>query len=526
MRSYPALRSFTALTRTVLILGAALCVPGLLGAQEEPTEPFPHDDHAGLFPLCTGCHAAAKLEAGDLYPEPELCVRCHDGVQEDEVVWEGPSVRPTNVSYEHIEHDIELDRAGDDPLECSSCHAETTETRWDVLTASLGSCWGCHAHEREEHYEATDCNACHVPLSESRIETEDYLAWTAPADHDAPSYLATDHGAASLDAEAFGTCATCHTSERCTSCHVDGERAPIPELGYAPGSIRLPTYPATYPTPESHALPDWLEDHNTLASRTECATCHTQQDCATCHLSPVPAQVADVPARSSSLAPGVGLERTPPATHERPDFGERHGADAAADDRLCASCHRPVTCVSCHLGGGVDTPPPPSAPGAPALAVREVTILDPAGQPTFLHVEPATSQPSPLQPRGFHAPEYDLRHAADAWGGGLECGNCHNTVVFCRSCHVESGLGSSGRLGKGYHDAAGPWILRHGQAARQALESCASCHEQRECMQCHSTNGGFRVSPHGPDFDADLAWEKGGRTCFACHPTRPVGGGS
>ena len=35
---------------------------------------FPHDDHAGLFPLCSGCHIG--IETGvedDVYPDAESC---------------------------------------------------------------------------------------------------------------------------------------------------------------------------------------------------------------------------------------------------------------------------------------------------------------------------------------------------------------------------------------------------------------------------------------------------------------------
>ena len=31
-------------------------------------------------------------------------------------------------------------------------------------------------------------------------------------------------------------------------------------------------------------------------------------------------------------------------------------------------------------------------------------------------------------------------HAADAYGRNMECANCHSAEIFCRACHVESGL--------------------------------------------------------------------------------------
>jgi hypothetical protein len=44
-------------------------------------------------------------------------------------------------------------------------------------------------------------------------------------------------------------------------------------------------------------------------------------------------------------------------------------------------------------------------------------------------------------------------------------------------------------------------------------------------MQCHSDLGAFRVSPHGPGFDARRAWERSPTTCAACHVRSPFGGG-
>lgn len=508
----------------MLTAGALGLTPQALVSQEpDAPEPFPHLDHEGLFPLCTGCHGGVDSEVRDLYPAPDLCSQCHDGEQEETVIWTGPTPRASNVRYEHLQHAGELLDEGDEAQSCTACHAASPDSRWTVNTAELGTCWGCHAHERADHFTGEECFTCHVPLSESSVSEAAFEGWTTPADHEIATFLEVEHGRTSLNEGGFEACATCHTRERCTSCHVDGGLDPIPSLGFAPSTLRLPRFEATYPTPGSHEISNWLEDHNTIASLAECGTCHTQQDCMSCHVDPAPGAVESVLSRGSSLAPGVGLIRRMPATHERAAFLTDHGSDAASDDRLCASCHRPVTCVSCHLGGSRD-----GAPSPVGSAVMEDSGPLPSTVASLTHVEPTVVDPpsrsAPAPVSGFHPVAYDLRHAADAWGANLDCGNCHNTTVFCRSCHVESGLGSSGLLGRGYHDAAGPWVLRHGQAARQALESCASCHRQKECMQCHSTTGGFRVNPHGPGFDADLAWEKGKRTCQACHTRDPIGG--
>jgi hypothetical protein len=43
-------------------------------------------------------------------------------------------------------------------------------------------------------------------------------------------------------------------------------------------------------------------------------------------------------------------------------------------------------------------------------------------------------------------------------------------------------------------------------------------------MQCHGVASAFKVSPHGPDFDAERAWARSARTCVACHLGNPLNG--
>ena len=61
--------------------------------------------------------------------------------------------------------------------------------------------------------------------------------------------------------------------------------------------------------------------------------------------------------------------------------------------------------------------------------------------------------------------------------------------------------------------------LGHGQAARQSLESCVSCHAERDCLACHSATRGRRINPHGPDFNAERLRESAPSMCVACHGT-------
>ncbi|MEZ4378739.1 MAG: cytochrome c3 family protein [Gemmatimonadales bacterium] len=86
------------------------------------------------------------------------------------------------------------------------------------------------------------------------------------------------------------------------------------------------------------------------------------------------------------------------------------------------------------------------------------------------------------------------------------------------TCHAQAGLGARNTLQAGpYHDAKGAFLVGHGQAARQSLESCVSCHVERDCTVCHSAQGGRRFNPHGPGFDAERLRRRNPEMCIACH---------
>jgi hypothetical protein len=448
-------------------------------ARQEPS--FPHDWHEGLFPVCTGCHAG--VAAGDeasFYPSPDLCARCHDGVDHERVSWTPPAEETSNLKFSHPTHAAALASEGDPAQTCEQCHSDPDGGRMSVDGhPQLATCFSCHEHQAQEHYEDADCATCHKPLAESGFSTPRIRALPVPEDHQGTGFVLEAHGAEAQAGSA--RCATCHTRERCAACHVDATRPAIQQLPAAPQGMELPPAAAHYPVPASHSDEGWLSAHGRQAQVGQCSTCHVTEDCAACHRQPVPDLVAALPSREDVQAPGVGIARHAPESHASAFFQEAHGTLASADGSSCATCHQESFCVACHEG-------------------------------------PSDG--------GYHPANFVARHSAVAYGRDAECATCHNTTVFCRTCHVENGMGSQGRLGPGYHDAEPVWLLRHGQAARQNLESCTSCHKQRECMQCHSTLGSFQISPHPADFDAEAAWARNPRTCLACHISDPTNGGS
>jgi hypothetical protein len=463
-----------------VLVAAVLALAGLrTGAAGQQEQTFPHERHQGLFPLCTGCHAGIPLgDRADYYPNPAVCRGCHDGVREVRISWQGPAERVTNLKFEHQQHDQGLVSAGDPPQECASCHIPEGAGRMAVSDSiQLGTCWGCHAHTASEHQVDAQCSTCHVPLFETHFDRARIQSLPEPSDHRAASFLDSDHGR--LVQQDASRCATCHTQQRCVACHVDTERLAIASFPAAPESMELPVTTARYVAPASHAESGWLGAHGAEASRSACATCHTRESCTSCHVEPVPDVLGELPAKADVRAPGVQVVARAPESHGSLFFMEAHPTLAASGDASCATCHEESFCVSCHDG--------------------------------------------PVK-GGYHPPEFLSRHTAEAFGRDAECSNCHNTEVFCRECHVQMGLVGNGRLGPGYHDASPVWLIRHGQAARQNLESCASCHRQIDCTQCHGLLGAFKVSPHSASFDAARAWARSPRTCFACHIGNPLDG--
>jgi hypothetical protein len=476
-----------ATTLGVIGLALAALVIGVLsiGASDdaERQEAFPHEAHAGLFVFCTGCHEGVPYEDRTaFYPDPALCNQCHDGVDLPTVVWSPPSaLEPDPVVFSHAAHDAH------EPLDCQRCHTPAGEPRMTVRTqVEVARCFTCHAHEAANHYVDADCATCHVPAAETPMGGRWLAELPYPADHVTGDFLRVTHGQMA-GAEPF-RCATCHTQERCTSCHVDAAHLPqIAAIPPAPPGLDLPRYAAHYFTPPSHEVPNFIETHGNIASFQACATCHTRNDCAACHTAELPAVAVELPRAQDVRAPGVLLAAQLPPSHMLASFIERHGPMAAASPGTCTSCHTRTFCADCHEASMVES-----------------------------------QLPHRLAGPQFHPPNYQARHSAEAYNRRLECSSCHNTAAFCRDCHQEAGFQAVGRLDAGFHDAEPLWLLRHGQPARYALESCATCHVQLDCLQCHSVLGAFRVNPHGSGFDARRAWDRNPAICFACHIDQPV----
>jgi hypothetical protein len=528
----------TGMSRGGRLLFALLAMLLAVGPADLASQPrrggFPHAKHARLSPTCTGCHAGMSTTDSARFPTAASCRACHDGVQKDSVQWQQHTERPSLLRFAHGGH---ARAARPEAVVCQQCHADARDTAWmRVDRATPARCQSCHAHRAASHLaEDNVCAACHRTLTNApTIPEARVAAFPTPESHARADFVSRHRpqGAAGL-----AQCATCHARESCARCHVNVATL-APAQALAP-DVRVRSIVAAkrprYPVPETHRADGFASEHGPLAisSTARCANCHAQPSCRTCHIGSMAGkQIAALPTGKDAGAPvGVRLQlqravatprpfddvaplRPSAATPLRPvtvqraqpptrgakvplatpaargdtgvrrvqvhplGFEQEHSAAAASGELRCQGCHEKRWCADCHGGEGK---------------------------------------------RRYHVANFVARHAPESYGVQRDCAQCHNAEVFCRGCHVQAGLGTRGRLDEAFHTAQPLWLLQHGRAARASLESCTTCHTQRECMQCHS-GVGRRVNPHGRDFNAARMATKNRDMCFTCHLTDPLRG--
>lgn len=481
--------------RAILTMGVLFGLGAGALLSRTRSDGFPHEKHAGLFPTCLGCHAGIPDADTSRYfsVTPADCIRCHDGEREKTVDWGAPSRTPSNLVFVHAEHINAVAREGDDELKCSACHGPTDdrEPRMAIRRAAPEACVGCHAHEAPEHLaRGVVCRTCHAPITDVPGLPESRIAqFPKPPEHEGASFVL---GHADLAAAESESCAVCHARESCARCHLNAED--VEEIrGLEPDSrvARIVAdEPGEWPEPASHEDRRWEYEHaeSIDPGSVSCASCHAEPSCRSCHGEADVPQVAALPDPQPDRPAGVTVDvrRAPGHT---PEFASRHGTAAAANLPGCASCHVERECLACHQ--------------TPAATARGKTPL-PVGPP---------------RSSGYHAPDFMLRHGAEAFAVQAVCTDCHSTEVFCRDCHESLGMeaGVASGAGGAFHDAQPDWLFEHGRAARQGMESCASCHQQTSCLRCHSAKSGLRINPHGSDFDPERLRDRSVESCATCH---------
>lgn len=470
--------------RALVLLGAALLVAaGGSRLRQGPASSFDHAKHAKLFVNCGTCHAGVETPGQAPWPSPVACTSCHDGTVEKRVDWQprsGP--RPSNLRFDHRRHADLRRQRGDTTGSCSDCHADRGAQWMQVRGPRAPQCVSCHAPAGGDHLALPDsaCATCHVPLARATALPRERIAQLpTPASHKTADFLASGHGKQARQTtggfRVAQSCATCHARDFCVSCHVNAPE--VPAIQALEADTRSLLVPHELKAPATHAARDFETKHGVLAGKNgaSCSTCHTRESCLTCHGADAPASARALFAAGPGRGAGARTTARLPSSHA-PGWRTRHGPVASASMRSCASCHVRDYCLTCHLPN----------------AARRGT---------------------------YHPAGYLTRHPADAYTRASSCADCHNTGEFCQSCHNQSGLSARRTLlgAGGYHDGNRQFFLGHGQAARQSLESCVSCHVERDCLTCHSVVRGRGFNPHGPGFDPERMLRKNPQLCIACH---------
>lgn len=350
--------------------------------------------------------------------------------------------------------------------DCLVCHAGIPQgDRTAFYTVTREMCADCHEADVIDRVRWDD-----LKNPQGNLEFDHSLhPGNADAECGACHQLAGDSNPMAIDRPDPALCLDCHEGSAhlaadndCSYCHRPLHRA----TDWTSEDI------AGFPAPESHQAADFLVGHGEAAEAEtdECMVCHTRDACEACHLNPEGAGVILRFERDSRVAALVASSEDP-GIHP-PGFAAAHRGAAGADSPRCESCHATNFCAECHEGS----------------------------------VTPE-----------FHGANYLIQHPAEAYARDMDCASCHSTEVFCRDCHTSVGVAGNTGGSSSFHDAQPFWLLSHGTAARQGMDSCASCHQQNDCLECHSARGGWRVNPHGPDFDAETMGDKSPAMCVTCH---------
>lgn len=480
------LRILAGVLLTVVVSGGALAL-----ARSDTKDRFDHQQHAALFPTCTSCHLGAVEAGAPPWPTRAGCEACHDGKTQRYVDWEPEAAdEGGNLRFTHAGHaqQVMSANAADSVLagQCATCHNLAGTPRMAVQHAVVGNCLDCHK-VAGEHLAVADtaCATCHMPLGESPgLSREDIAAFPVPPSHRAADFAQEGHGRVAGVPGQPGmvaqSCATCHAKNFCVTCHVNAPEVPVIQA-LAPDE-RSTAIAVILPIPASHRESSFERTHGPASKRSSatCATCHTKESCQTCHQGLPPARSQQLASAGPGRGPGAQLQRAAPASHTF-EFRDRHGAEASSRPASCQACHAQQTCFSCHVPNGGSS-------------------------------------------ESYHPAGFLTRHPSAAYNRDASCSDCHNPAQFCQSCHQQSGLvsGIRGLGSKNLHDAMPNFIVGHGQAARLNLESCASCHVERDCTRCHAAQPlGFGFNPHGPNWKPQTVGKKNPQLCIACHGSVP-----
>ena len=247
---------------SVAWLALAACA-GVLGLQRTGPQPFPHRKHATAGVACTRCHAGVDADPSSLHiPDDATCTGCH-AKPHDARPCLGCHAAPAAIAEltearEHLAFDHRR-HAAPSRGNCMRCHVGIAEGD-DHLRPPMAACFRCHDQARD----ARRCDACHRNLEDTRTLPQSHLAH----DGDWPR----DHGTSA--ASSGDLCQSCHREQFCANCH--GKTcAALPATRRFTDPFTPSVHRAGFAA--RHAL-------SARAEPGACATCHSTERCTSCHL--------------------------------------------------------------------------------------------------------------------------------------------------------------------------------------------------------------------------------------------------
>jgi hypothetical protein len=237
---------------------------GVLGFSQGGPKPFPHRAHVVAGVSCTSCHTKLDVEGQGLHiPDDASCLTCHAKPHDARsclgchtaagAIAELGEAR-SHLRFDHKQH------AGPARGNCMRCHTGVAEGD-DHLRPPMANCFECHAHDA--HQDARQCDACHKNLEDTRLLPQSHLA------HDG-DWL-REHGARA--ASSGDLCQSCHRERFCAECHgktVAGLPATLHFADPFAPSVHRAGFAARHNL-EARAEPG------------ACTTCHSPDRCISCH---------------------------------------------------------------------------------------------------------------------------------------------------------------------------------------------------------------------------------------------------
>ncbi len=248
------------------IVGLAACA-SVLGLTRSGPQAFPHRAHAVAGVPCTRCHVGLERDDGATLhiPDAALCTTCHAKPHDSHpclACHTAPNAAGdladarAHLVFDHATH------AAPSRGDCIRCHVGVAEGD-QHLRPPMATCFRCHDHDAAR--DARKCDACHKGLEDSNTLPETHLA------HDG-DWL-REHGTRA--ASSGDLCQSCHRDEFCAECH--GKTvAVLPATAHFADPMATTIHRAGFAS--RHAL-------EARAEPGACTTCHSPDRCASCHTS-------------------------------------------------------------------------------------------------------------------------------------------------------------------------------------------------------------------------------------------------